>query len=166
MKKLSLLATGLLFVSILGFTLSTVFAEQVQVTWSPSPVTNMPGGPRGYGMGCLVLDNEIWLISGGTSSSPVERIEIYNPSNNSWKTADWPIGLVKRISCTASVVGDQIWLIGGGSSSGGYAPVQIIRKIRPGDPGYDPNYDLISIRLNYFLLPILLPPEVNSRQKS
>jgi len=61
-------------------------AEDVVIDWSH--VSDMPGGTR-YGMASAVIGDKVYLIGGRAShqsSSPsLDRIQVYDTTNNTWE---------------------------------------------------------------------------------
>ncbi|KAL3680350.1 hypothetical protein R1sor_023306 [Riccia sorocarpa] len=80
-------------------------------TWKPLPP--LPGeSARRYGMGCEVLDRELFIVGGGVRfKPPVANVLKYDPISNTWKTST-PLESPRQYFASA-VFNGKLYAVGG-----------------------------------------------------
>ena len=87
-------------------------------TWNTTPLQVLPGGAR-WNLAAASLNGKVYVIGGQSDGNPptfFSRVDIYDPSNNTWSTGTaLPAA---RVGMMAQTIGGKIYVFGGADGNG------------------------------------------------
>ncbi len=92
-----------------------LFAQGISGTWSTASSDGFTGRD---GLSSSEVGGKIYVIGGWGSTGPLNTLEVFDPSTNSWSTPQTSGIFNPRYAHCAGVVGGKIYIIGGGDLYG------------------------------------------------
>src|SRR5437867_3027566 len=95
---------------LLIFASSFSFAQNISGSWS---VASSTGFTRRAALAAAVVNNKIYAMGGYNDSAFLNTLEVFDPSQNQWKTPSTTGVFTARRGLCAAVIKGKIYAIGG-----------------------------------------------------